>query len=806
VIPVDHLLLPEAKAFPAILVVRLPNGFTHFLVAWRRHGPLVQLMDPSRGRRFTTGKRLLEETYVHTLALPASTFRDWVVSEDFLAPFRARLRRLGCETSCRAALEAALADDGWRSMAILDAAVRMTDAVVRGGGLAKGEEASRTIAALCRGAHEGRSVIPDAYYTARPAPADASEGGEELVIARGAVLVRVRSGRPAREPQSPELRLALAEKPVRPGAHLLSMLREDGIWNLPLLSLSLIGAVVATAFEAVLLRSLFDVGRLLGLFRERLVAMAALVAFAACLLAIELPIAKTVLRLGRHLETRLRVAFLGKIPRLGDRYFQSRPISDMAERSHAIHEVRGLPDFGAQVVRTGADLLVTTAAIAWLDRASAPWAIATAIGAVAVPMLAQPIVVERTLRAQSHLGATARFYLDALLGLLPVRTHGAERAVRREHEALLVEWARSAEAVVRALVATEAVQGVVAYAFTVPLILAYVGRASEPAAVLLLIYWALALPALGQDLSVALRQYPEQRNRVLRLLEPLGAADGEVAASAAPEPPPERRTGVAIGFEAVGVVAAGHTILRDLDLQIEAGTHVAVVGASGAGKSSMLGLLLGWHRPASGQILVDGVPLDAARRAALRGETAWVDPAVHLWNRSLLENAQYGTEGRGAPFESILEAADLYELLRKLPDGLQTPLGEGGALVSGGEGQRVRLARALGRRDARLVLLDEPFRGLDRASRHELIGRACTWWSQATMLCVTHDIDETRSFDRVIVIDEGRIVEAGAPAELAAEEGSRYAAMLREEEELRDVTWGDATWRRLRMDKGILSA
>ena len=88
--------------------------------------------------------------------------------------------------------------------------------------------------------------------------------------------------------------------------------------------------------------------------------------------------------------------------------------------------------------------------------------------------------------------------------------------------------------------------------------------------------------------------------------------------------------------------AAGHTILEAIDLAIEAGTHVAIVGPSGAGKSSFVGLLLGWHRPASGRILIDGEPLDGLRLERLRRETAWVDPAVQLWNRSLLENLRYG--------------------------------------------------------------------------------------------------------------------------------------------------------------------
>jgi ABC-type transport system involved in cytochrome bd biosynthesis fused ATPase/permease subunit len=348
----------------------------------------------------------------------------------------------------------------------------------------------------------------------------------------------------------------------------------------------------------------------------------------------------------------------------------------------------------------------------------------------------------------------------------------------------------------------------------VPLLLGYLGRAGEPAAVLLLLYWALNLPVLGQELALTLRQCPEQRNRALRLLEPLGALEGGASdaegarmqgAREAKHPDGSPR-GVSLVFDHVSVIVSGHTILEDIDFRVDAGEHIAIIGASGSGKSSLLGSLLGWHRPATGSIVVDGLPHDRAGIAALRRRTAWVDPAVHIWNRSLFENLWYGRKGARGSLAPILEAADLHEQLQTMPDGLQTSLGEGGALVSGGEGQRVRLARALLREDAQLVLLDEPFRGLDREHRHLLMERSRAWWKRATLLCVTHDVGETLAFDRVFIMAGGTIVESGTPGALAAQPGSRYAAMLAEEKDLRARTWSDAAWRRLRLDGGRLGA
>jgi ATP-binding cassette subfamily B protein len=129
-------------------------------------------------------------------------------------------------------------------------------------------------------------------------------------------------------------------------------------------------------------------------------------------------------------------------------------------------------------------------------------------------------------------------------------------------------------------------------------------------------------------------------------------------------------------------------------------------------------------------------------------------------------------------------------------------LGEGGALVSGGEGQRARLGRAMLRRNARLVILDEPFRGLDREKRRSLMERARELWSGATLLCITHDVGETLNFERALVIEGGRIVEDGSPRALANLPDSRYSQLLDAEDSVRAGMWGAAEWRRLRMDGG----
>jgi len=327
------------------------------------------------------------------------------------------------------------------------------------------------------------------------------------------------------------------------------------------------------------------------------------------------------------------------------------------------------------------------------------------------------------------------------------------------------------------------------------LLLAHTFEANAIGRVLLIVYWALNLPTLGQEIASLLRQYPYFRNLMLRLLEPLAAPEEarseiEVAPLAAAP---------SLEFRDVAVEASGHSILEGVNLTIEPGTHVAIVGPSGAGKSSFVGILLGWLKPKSGTVLVNGQPLDSER---LRSSTAWVDPAVQLWNRSLLSNLTYGNQPDPFAVGKAIDSALLRGVLENLPDGLQTKLGESGALVSGGEGQRVRFGRALLRHDAKLAILDEPFRGLDRERRRELLARAREFWRGATMLCVTHDIAETMAFDRVLVIENGRIIEDGSPEALSSSPASRYAQLLDAEEHTRTGLWSGALWRRVRIQSG----
>jgi ATP-binding cassette subfamily B protein len=556
-------------------------------------------------------------------------------------------------------------------------------------------------------------------------------------------------------------------------------------------------AVAALLIQTLLFRALLDVSDLLNLGGQRLAAMGAVLIFATLLFVTQLPVVTESMRLGRQLEIRLRMALLSKMPRLTDRYFQSRPISDMADRSHAIHMTRQLPGIVAHFVQRLFELLLTLGGIILIDPRGAGLAIAVVVVAVGVPVAVQPLVRERDLRVRNHIGALGAFYLDALLGLVPVRAHRAERAVQRQHEALLVKWARAGHRRITLSLCIDGAQALLCMGLVGGLLFNHFLRTGTvTGGDLLLVYWTLSLPAIGQGLTTLAQQLPMQQNVLARLMEPLSAPEEE-AGNAQPSFATAQSGAVSIGIKDGAVVAAGHEILRDLNLTIRSGEHVAIVGASGAGKSTLIGLLLGWHRLATGELLVDGAPVTSDKREALRRSIAWVDPAIQIWNRSFADNLGYSSEDGGLTrIGAAIDATALRDVLRNLPDGLQTRLGEGGALISGGEGQRVRLGRAFVQCDVRLALLDEPFRGMDRDRRSALLVDALKRWHGVTLLCVTHDIGETKLFDRVLVIDDGRLVEDGQPARLAVVP-SRYRRLLNAEREVLAQLWDSKDWRRV---------
>ncbi len=802
--PVEHVLSGRADALPALVVTRLPSGLTHFVVVWRCVGPFVQVMDPGRGRRWMRRSDLEQNFYVHQSVAPAAEVSEWLTSAEFGSVLRQRLERVAGSTVA-ANLVSAAQQSGWQGVAALDAAWRATVRMLDEGAATR-RQTPRVFDLLLASAKgsDPYALIPREMWTAKPGTED-----DQLVV-RGAVVLKVVGKGETRTDLPPELAAVVRGSEPGPARQLIQMLRADGLWRWVPLCVGLAVAGVAEVVETLLFRGAFDISQRLSIFEQRIFGALALLVLLMALSLIEWPVASGLWNAGRHLELRLRRAFLHKLPRLGDRYFQSRPISNMAESSHLLHWVRLLPGQGGQVVRCLCELTATVAGVVWLHPPSAPLVLPLAVLMVALPLLCQPLLLEKDMRMRGHNGGLARFYLDALLGLSAIRAHTAEGAVLSEHGTRLREWARAARDVARTQILIETLMGVVGFGLAAVVVFYYLATAQGSGWAILLVYWVLMIPALGLELAFLIQQYPQHRNVTLRLLEPLGAEEdaSDEVSDVEIDPYGDGRHDVSpaptIALVDVRVQMAGNEILAVDALTIPAGSHVAVVGASGAGKSSLVGLLLGWYRPNVGEVLVDGQLLAGRVLSRLRRRTTWVDPTVQIWNRSMLENLRYGADAEHRPVGEGVEGAELDEVLARLPMGLQTPLGAGGALLSGGEGQRVRLGRGICRGNPRMVILDEAFCGLERQRRSDLLAAARKRWSEATLICITHDIGQTRAFSRVLVIDGGRIIEDGDPALLASRPDSRYARLLASEQRALARMAGPE-WRRLRVENGCVT-
>ena len=237
---------------------------------------------------------------------------------------------------------------------------------------------------------------------------------------------------------------------------------------------------------------------------------------------------------------------------------------------------------------------------------------------------------------------------------------------------------------------------------------------------------------------------------------------------------PLERVRGAIEFDSVNFAYSSRKskALDNVSFRIEPGETLALIGRSGSGKSTLASLIPRFYDPDSGHILIDGHDIGEVRLADLRRQIAMVTQDVVLFNDSVAHNIGYGVEGEASE-EAIRKAARAAQILddiEALPQGFETPIGEHGSLLSGGQRQRIAIARAL-IKDAPILILDEATSALDSESEHRVQLALEELMRGRTSIVIAHRLSTVERADRILVLDEGRVIESGTHAELLAKGG-----------------------------------
>lgn len=240
-----------------------------------------------------------------------------------------------------------------------------------------------------------------------------------------------------------------------------------------------------------------------------------------------------------------------------------------------------------------------------------------------------------------------------------------------------------------------------------------------------------------------------------------------------------------VEFDNVNLVYSdGFQALHDFNLKVNAGETVALVGRSGAGKTSLVNLMLRYQEISSGQLKFDGMDVHDIELDCLRQQISMVNQQVVLFNRTVRENIAYG-QLEGASDEQVIAAAKAayaHEFIMSLPQGYNTPLGAQGLNLSGGQRQRIAIARAI-LKDAPLLILDEATSALDNESEYFIQQAFDAAMRDRTTIVIAHRLSTIENADRIVVMDKGKIVEQGSHAELIAKRGAYFQLHQRNFEE-----------------------
>ena len=463
-----------------------------------------------------------------------------------------------------------------------------------------------------------------------------------------------------------------------------------------------------------------------------------------------------------------------KILRQSFQYFDKQETGQLINRT--IGDVNMLRMFYTMVLVQGSEVVLlivgTIVAMLWID----PWIALVALPFVPVYAVGM-VVFSKRIHPMFHemrheLDRSTQILSENVQGVQVVRAFGREPEEERRYDGAIRGVLDRYIGLAKSFAVYEPAVGYLGQLSLLAAVAVTSYRALSGAIAIGTIYtvfrWSRMLTGnmgMMARMAATLEHSLVSAERVFEILD----ARSEVAAPKDPQLMPDGRGRVV--FENVSFAYAGQPVLKDISLDIAAGTNVALVGPTGSGKSTLIKLLPRFYDPQEGRILVDGVDIRTVRTEVLRAEIGFVFQDTFLFSASLAENIAFGVpQAEARAIEDVARRAGVEEFATTFEDGYDTAVGERGISLSGGQRQRVAIARAL-LVDPRILILDDATASVDPTTERAIQDGLAEVMADRTTFIIAHRITTVKRADLVLVMEDGRIVQRGTHGELLEQEG-----------------------------------